>query len=173
LRNHVQRQGVTARERVVVSENLGRIANIGDDPNSMPFWGQRTLEGTLARVVSKGLLPILTEETTTPQLCWFCLWDGFGDINQRHYEGVPRMETPGSTYLLLGPLDAIPLFGQTPNIIWPDDRAWCLTTEIDLDSTYVGGSKECIDRILLDPALAAFSAHPADRVDVGADDINV
>jgi hypothetical protein len=151
---------------------FGRIANIGDDPNSHPSWGQRPLDGTLPTEVSDRLLPILGASTSTPHACWFCLWDGFGDINQRHYEGVPRVVTPGRTYLLLrGPIDTIRSFGQTPNIVWPEDRAWCLAIEIDLDSTYVGGSEECIERVLR-PALEAFPAYPADRVDVGSDDLN-
>jgi hypothetical protein len=152
---------------------FGRIANIGDDLNAQPSWGQRPSEGTLPKKVSESLIPILGDFTSAPQVCWFCLWDGFGDINPRHYKGVPRVETPGRTYLLLrGGLDSIHLFAQTPNIVWPDDGAWCLATEIDLDSTYVGASEECIERILLDPRLEAFPAYLEDRVDVGSDEFN-
>ena len=41
-----------------------------------------------------------------------------------------------------------PRRGDLPNIIWPDDRAWCVATEIDLDSTYLGGSMELIEAVL-------------------------
>ncbi|TMD41293.1 MAG: hypothetical protein E6I88_07925 [Chloroflexi bacterium] len=45
---------------------------------------------------------------------------------------------------------------QTPNLWWPEDRSWCVATEIDLAETYVGGSDACIARILEDRGLDAF-----------------
>ena len=30
--------------------------------------------------------------------------------------------------------------GHSPSIWWPEDRAWCVATDIDLFDTYVGGS---------------------------------
>jgi hypothetical protein len=74
--------------------------------------------------------------------------------------------------LLRGPIDAIPSFGQSPNIWWPDDHSWCVATEIDLDSTYVGGTEGCINRIMTDPGLESFPAQLEDRVDLGADELN-
>ncbi|MDN4483880.1 hypothetical protein [Demequina lignilytica] len=44
----------------------------------------------------------------------------------------------------------------SPQLIWPRDRAWVLGTEIDLDSTLVGGSRALIDAILADDAFEAF-----------------
>jgi len=46
--------------------------------------------------------------------------------------------------------------GTGPNLWWPNDRAWFVASEIDLPSTYVGGSHLLIDTILDDPALEAF-----------------
>ena len=153
---------------------FGRIANLGDDPNAWPSWGQRPYEGSLPKEVKERLLPILREFTSAPERCWFCLWEGFGDINPRHYEGVPRVEVPDRTYLLLrGGIEAITSFGQSPNIWWPEDRSWCVATEIDLDSSYVGSTEECINRIVTDPALETFPAQLEDRVDIGADELNI
>jgi hypothetical protein len=42
-------------------------------------------------------------------------------------------------------------WSQAPNLWWPDDRAWCVATEIDGYSTYVGGSARCVEDILNDP----------------------
>jgi len=39
-------------------------------------------------------------------------------------------------------------WGDSPNIWWPEDRAWCVATDIDLYDTYVGGSQECIEAVL-------------------------
>ena len=37
---------------------------------------------------------------------------------------------------------------QTPLALWPEDRAWYLASEIDFDSTLIGGSEELVARIL-------------------------
>ena len=35
-----------------------------------------------------------------------------------------------------------------PNLWWPDDRAWCVASEIDLDYTLVGGPDElCVELV--------------------------
>lgn len=45
---------------------------------------------------------------------------------------------------------------QSPSIAWPDDRAWVLVTEVDYDSTIVGGSRELVEALVADPALEAL-----------------
>jgi hypothetical protein len=92
-------------------------------------------------------------------------------------ENYPLIRTPGREYLLLvGGLEALRRYADIhimgPNIWWPDDRAWCVATEVDLDSTYVGGSAGCIRSLLDHPALEAFPSELADRVDWHSDTIN-
>lgn len=36
---------------------------------------------------------------------------------------------------------------DSPNIWWPADRKWCVATDIDLDSSYVGGNEACIEAL--------------------------
>ncbi len=48
------------------------------------------------------------------------------------------------------------------NLWWPSDRTWCVASEIDLQWTYVGGSAELIDRVLLDDRMETLSAAPGD-----------
>ena len=50
--------------------------------------------------------------------------------------------------------------GHSPNLWWPDDRAWCVATEIDLAWTYVGGSAALIDDVLASAALEAQPVSP-------------
>jgi hypothetical protein len=159
---------------------FARIADLDDDPNTQPSWGTRPQEGTFDRAQS--LADLLRSFTSTPDHCWFSLWEGFGGLDMvPAVEEAPRVHTPGRAYLLFrGPLDALMAFqtsglpwGDLPNIWWPDDRAWCVATEIDLESTYVGGSQGCIDRILNTAEIEAFTARVQDRVDEGADTINV
>lgn len=42
---------------------------------------------------------------------------------------------------------------QTPNLLWSASQAWLLATEIDFDSTLVGGSRTIVDALLTDPEL--------------------
>jgi hypothetical protein len=47
---------------------------------------------------------------------------------------------------------------------WPDDRAWCVATEIDLGWTYVGGSAALISDVVANPRLEAQPASPHDML---------
>jgi hypothetical protein len=109
----------------------------------------------------------------------------------------PRVSLPGRDYILLeGPLAAATELGwrigelvrgaypdvdidtvefepQSPNLFWPEDRAWCVATEIDLDSTYVGGSEALVRAILADPRFEAWRAGLDDPIDSGGDDVNL
>jgi hypothetical protein len=62
---------------------------------------------------------------------------------------------------------------QSPSLFWPEDRAWCVATEIDLDSTYVGGSPQLIEALLNDPRFEAWPAQLEDPIDSGGDDVNL
>ncbi len=97
---------------------------------------------------------------------------------------APRLEMPGRAYLLFGgPLDAMedvvrydggPFSAeQSPNLFWPADRAWCVGTEIDLDSTLVAGDAETIAAVLACPGLEAWSVQVGDSLQFDADAINV
>lgn len=95
----------------------------------------------------------------------------------------PRFRIPQRDYFLLeGPLDAAGelghrprpdvFFPQSPNIFWPDDRAWCVATEIDLDSTYIGGSEALAQALLGEPRLEARRVQPGDPINAYSDSIN-
>lgn len=86
-------------------------------------------------------------------------------------------------YLLgRGPLDAALGVGhqisddwfapQSPNLFWPDDRAWCVATDIDFDSTLVGGPNQLIKDLLANPTLEAWQVNPGDSLQDDADHIN-
>jgi len=96
---------------------------------------------------------------------------------------APRVSLPGRDYLLLrGPLSAAADLArydgdfpwtQSPQLFWPADRAWCVATEIDFDSTLVGGSAELIAELLRTPSLEAWPIGPEDSVASDADRVNV
>jgi hypothetical protein len=67
---------------------------------------------------------------------------------------------------------AATLHRESPNLIWPADRSWFVASEIDLDSTFVGGSTELINELLADSRLEAWPASPADPVTADSDVLN-
>jgi len=61
---------------------------------------------------------------------------------------------------------------EAPNLIWPADRSWFVVSEVDFDSTLVGGSIELIGSIVKSPGLEAWQVEPADSLAADADQIN-
>jgi hypothetical protein len=49
---------------------------------------------------------------------------------------------------------------QVANLWWPQDRAWCVATEIDLAWTYVGGQAGLIRQLLAQTRIEALPAAP-------------
>jgi hypothetical protein len=63
-------------------------------------------------------------------------------------------------WLAAGPPD---LRGRAPDLWWPEDRAWFVCTPPRyLDSTFVGGSRRLIDRLLAVPDLEVVEARGTD-----------
>jgi hypothetical protein len=96
---------------------------------------------------------------------------------------APRFETPGrGYYLFTGPIDDALRIGswptadwflpRSPNLFWPDDRSWCVATEIDFDSTLLGGPPDLIDDVLRRDDLEAWPVGPLDSLAWEGDTIN-
>ncbi|MFT4230585.1 MAG: hypothetical protein QM602_09865 [Microbacterium sp.] len=62
---------------------------------------------------------------------------------------VPWRDVPGEEH-------GFPPWAQSPSLVWPDDRAWVLVTEVDDDSTIVGGSLELVAALCADPRIEAM-----------------
>ncbi|MGO2539685.1 MAG: hypothetical protein ACTH8J_00925 [Specibacter sp.] len=61
---------------------------------------------------------------------------------------------------------------QPPNLAWPADRSWCLATEIDFDSTLVGGTAELIAAVVHSLDLEALEVTPAGNLSSEGDKFN-
>jgi len=96
---------------------------------------------------------------------------------------LPRLRLPGRDYLLFrGPLQAALNMGwlatpgwfqpQSPSLLWPADHSWCVGTEIDFDSTLVGGSADLISAVLTAHGLDAWTVDPDDDLTTFADLLN-
>ena len=85
----------------------------------------------------------------------------------------PRVKLPHRDYLLFqAPLAKALGWEDGPNLWWPDDRAWCVASEIDFPYTYVGGPQALIEAIVNDPGIEALPAKPTDGITYDSDRIN-
>jgi len=138
-------------------------------------------EGHLAPKMLARLVEILAGFTSTPDACYFGLWDGFGNIYGSPYVSLfvmsadalsgetprvspafspavmngPRLDLGRLSYLVFsGPLAQAGDWGaedypmgwgsrtiNSPNLMWPADRAWFVATEIDTTWTVVAGTR--------------------------------
>lgn len=62
---------------------------------------------------------------------------------------------------------------RPPHLIWPEDRTWMVVSEVDFDSTLVGGAAELIEAIVESPRLEAWSVEPTTSLACDADRVNV
>lgn len=166
-----------------------RIASPRPRSGRPPWTGSSPAEGELSPEECRRLAGLLRVFTTTPDACYFCYWAGYavvqdrlGDVepsvrlHQREYHlfrgSLAQVGQPAFDTDLSGPGDgtAGSQF-RSPSIWLPEDRSWCVATEVDLDSTYIAGSEECIDA-LIDSEFEVMRIPSDARVDVGADTIN-
>ena len=96
----------------------------------------------------------------------------------------PRLRLPHRDHIVFsGPLrDAVRIghtysWGgfatQSPTLFWAADRSWCVASEIDFDSTLVGGSAELVAAVLGSPDLEALPVGPDDSLRLDGDAVNL
>ena len=160
--------GRASLEESVRAQWIANGETVFDDPD----------EGTLPQSVATRLCEILLPHTQPAVACWFAVWIGFA---WEYRAGVPKTQSIAGPYrdwdLFRAPLDTMQLCffetgieHQSANVVWAPDRTWCVATDIDRDSTYVGGSAELVSAIIGSHALEAFEVQPDDEL--GADRIN-
>jgi hypothetical protein len=156
-------------------------------------------EGSLPLAERRVLVEFLRSATTTPDRCWFCVWEGWGGLDAG--EVATRVELPQRSYLFYGgpvetALECLPSTGKSisrainpritdegastealaldnsPNLWWPDDRAWFVATEIDHPWTYVASSRRVVDQLMAEPRLEMFPVQPTDNPFADGDALN-
>lgn len=170
-----------ARENRRVAHSEMQLHLISAPPGGGPVFGMHDAsEGSLPPAEREALVDLLSTHTTTPDRCWFAVWEGFGGLDRGDVDA--RVDLPQRRYLLAGgPVDAVmdPVptiddvdWGLSANLWWPEDRAWVVATEIDFAWTYVGGTPAAIDAVLADDRVEAFEAHLTDDPTYNGDTIN-
>jgi hypothetical protein len=147
------------------------------DDDQPEVWNGAPDEGHLPAALAARLAAVLTHHTTTPADCWFGIWQGFEFLSGVAGQ-APTLMGHREYWLLRGPVElaaanlAAEPSEQSANLWWPADRAWCVATDIDLMSTYVGGSEAAIEALLATPGVEAWPASAEDPVGFGADRVN-
>jgi hypothetical protein len=141
-----------------------------------PPWQEDPGLGWCPPEVMTPLCETLVGQTSTPDVVWYGMWVGYPDVLAVS-KGAPHFELPGREYVLLkGPLQAAgeiivspAALRTSPSLWWPEDRAWCVATEIDFRWTYVGGTEECIVNLETESRLEVLRALPEHRGDLESD----
>lgn len=143
------------------------------------IWESAPSEGHLPVTAARTLIAILSQRTDTPSNSLFAVWEGWGGLEEE-MAGVPHFGLPARGYFLLeGPIEAAAETfypdghdQQSAALWWPSDQSWCVATEVDFESTYVGGSRECIDAILAASDLEALEVSITDGITWASDVVN-
>lgn len=102
---------------------------------------------------------------------------------------VGQMRTPENTKNLSsisritfgaeGSPDEVPEFApdeafwrESPSLIWSADRSWFVVSEVDFDSTLIGGSRELVDALVADPGLEVYEVQPGTLLTEFSDELN-
>ena len=105
-------------------------------------------------------LGILGAFTDTPEECYFCFWEGMGgdflssDVLQGPLVSVPHRRYVLFTGRLGDELTEVPAF------VWPADRRWCFTSDVDPHWAGIAAERAAIDALLADPKLDVVEARP-------------
>jgi hypothetical protein len=147
---------------------------------AVPPWAHgQPMEGELSLEEALALGSVLAPFTGSERW-WFALWEGWGwDLfRSGALADLPRLSPPAREYAVFtGPPEAVGgfLFNrpydvyQSPALWWPEDRAWCVASEIDLWCTYVGASREAIDALLADERFETLEVSADDPSETGDD----
>ena len=124
--------------------------------------------GSVSSLNFERLTLMLRDFTKTPEECFVGIWCGFGWGFEDQYSDLFKgfshrnkfnqyFNLPNREYYLLQceVLESLKIgkiiFGyldfEKPNLMWPRDKSWFISNEIDFDVTLVGGSEELIREI--------------------------
>ena len=125
--------------------------------------------GRRPSALTEPLIDNLRPATTTPERCFFAVWEGFGDAVAHHFVELNLTLPHRNYHVFEGPVEAsrtslsdAPFIYTAANLWWPADRAWFVSTEVDAAWTYVGGSRTLIDTLLNDSRLDSVEARATD-----------
>ncbi|MCD0448142.1 hypothetical protein LO762_02865 [Actinocorallia sp. API 0066] len=146
---------------------LARSADGRDRP-----WQEAPWVGELPLPDREALYGVLRRHTGSERGL-IAFWDGHGALGE--ISEMPRLRLPHRDYLLYeGELEAAVagVEGLAPDLWWPADRSWYVAADIDLDSTYLGGTAALVAELVGDPKLEVLQVSFDDPITRDGDQIN-
>lgn len=141
-------------------------------------WDEPPSTGSLPVQRAVDLAEVLARFTATPERCWFGVWQGSGAPAWPQNTARTFLMPHRPMGLFTGPLSAVttsfdrPPFDQRAHLWWPQDRAWCVATDVDLMTTYLGAEADCINAVTRDPRLESRPAGVDQRITWDSDTVN-
>ncbi len=161
--------GLADADELQSSRNLDRANWSGSDPSI----------GAMEIGTLDALCGILAAHTADPTYCFFglCTIQGWEDsFSADKLQPLLQLPAERDHIVLAGPLSAVGQISYNwlaPNLIWPADHSWLVASEVDFDSTLVGGTTGLIEAIVESPDLEAWQVQPTDSLAADADRVNV
>jgi hypothetical protein len=144
-----------------------------DAADQSPLWDGAPARGHLPEHVARLVAAVLRGHTATPDDCWF------GVPAELVAADAPTLTVGGNDVRLVrGPVElaarnmAEEPSDQSATLWWPGDRAWVVATDLDLVTTYVGGSAACIADLLAAPGVEVAEVPAAQGTGWDADTVN-
>jgi len=117
--------------------------------------------------------------TATPEDCYFCVWEGYSDVNFRLsvLDGpmviITRRIHYRRYFLFHGSLADLGSWNETfdggdayadlpPAFAWPLDHSWCFASDVDPHWAGIGAEQAAIDTLLNAPDLDVVPARPTE-----------
>jgi hypothetical protein len=138
-------------------------------------WNQEPDEGDMPEDQFAALADALVQHITTPDDCWFRL---LGRPRRSRHEPSPSRSArphplPRQLPAARHRARCRTHLGRVgPNLWWPQDRAWCVASDIDLMSTYIGSSTACALALPAHPDLEVIDTSSSRKVTWDSDHIN-
>ena len=134
-----------------------------------PEWGTTPKVGELDHREAGLLASLLSRNTGTPHRCNFAWWEGGFHGDRKRLEAVEIGEYQYFVYQR--ELDETPP-RDSPNLWWPEDRAWCVATDVDSFFTILGGSQDCVNKVLFHNEFEALPVNVYDPMVIAEDSID-
>jgi hypothetical protein len=151
----------------------GSLVGSWDFASQPGLWDRRPDIGRLPVPTTAALSRILKKYSGVDPVM-YALWNGYSEM---HVENAEPIELPNRPmYAVSGSIDnatePFGITGRTANLWWASDRQWCVATDIDLMTSYVGAGAPCIQEIVASDALEALPVRSDQRVTWDADTVN-
>jgi hypothetical protein len=144
-----------------------------DQADQSPLWDGAPARGHLPAQIASAMAGVLRQHTRTPDDCWFGVPAELiaADGEPLELGGTGFWVVRGPVELAAANMAAEPA-EQSAGIWWPADRAWCVVTDLDLVTSYVGGSAACIAEVVAQPGVEAAEVPVSQGITWDTDTVN-